>query len=355
MGSVSIRNVRKSYGAVEVLHGVSIDIARRRVRRAGRAVGLRQVDAAAHARRARGDHRAARSPSTAGWSTRCAPKERDIAMVFQSYALYPHMTVEREHGLLAEAAPGRRRTRSERASARRRRMLGLEPYLERYPRQLSGGQRQRVAMGRAMVRDAEGLPVRRAAVEPRRQAARADALGDQAEPPAAEDDDGLRHARPDRGDDHGRPHRRHARRRGRAGRHAARALRPSGQSVRRRLHRLAGDEHAGRHGRGRRRSSPSDGTGIALPAQRPRSTAEVRRSASGRSISASTRTGLPPRSSPSSRPARRRRWHAAGRPGRGRRLPRAHQRAAGRDAARQPGSRARCICSIRKTGQRIAA
>jgi multiple sugar transport system ATP-binding protein len=80
-----------------------------------------------------------------------APKERDIAMVFQNYALYPHKTV-REHGLrlkMQEDAQGRDR------AARRPRRRGARPddYLDRYPRELSGGQRQRVAMGRAIVRD----------------------------------------------------------------------------------------------------------------------------------------------------------------------------------------------------------
>ena len=82
------------------------------------------------------------------------PKERDIAMVFQNYALYPHMTVRRQHGLLAEAA--------RRAEGRDRRSASSEaaddPRPRRscstaIPRQLSGGQRQRVAMGRAIVRD----------------------------------------------------------------------------------------------------------------------------------------------------------------------------------------------------------
>ena len=90
----------------------------------------------------------------------------------------------------------------------------------------------------------QGVPVRRAAVQPRRQAARGDARRDQGAAPAAEDHHGLRHARPDRGDDDGRPHRRDARRHRRADRHAAGAVRPAGQPVRRAVHRLAGDERA---------------------------------------------------------------------------------------------------------------
>ena len=82
-----------------------------------------------------------------------APKDRDIAMVFQNYALYPHMTVRREHGLRAEARQGRQRRRSTRRSTRRPRSSTSSQHLDRKPANLSGGQRQRVAMGRAIVRD----------------------------------------------------------------------------------------------------------------------------------------------------------------------------------------------------------
>ncbi|TNC66617.1 ABC transporter ATP-binding protein [Rubellimicrobium roseum] len=79
------------------------------------------------------------------------PRARDIAMVFQSYALYPHMTVARNMGFPMEIA---RRPKAERQGpvARAAEVLGLQNLLERYPRALSGGQRQRVAMGRAIVR-----------------------------------------------------------------------------------------------------------------------------------------------------------------------------------------------------------
>jgi multiple sugar transport system ATP-binding protein len=80
------------------------------------------------------------------------PKDRDIAMVFQTYALYPHKTVAQNMGF---ALMMRRALKAE-IEARVRRaaeILDLMPYLDRYPRQLSGGQRQRVAMGRAIVRD----------------------------------------------------------------------------------------------------------------------------------------------------------------------------------------------------------
>jgi len=80
------------------------------------------------------------------------PKERDIAMVFQNYALYPHMTVAQNMGFSLKL----RKARQDDISSRVKKaadILDLAPLLERYPRQLSGGQRQRVAMGRAIVRD----------------------------------------------------------------------------------------------------------------------------------------------------------------------------------------------------------
>ena len=81
-----------------------------------------------------------------------AAKDRDIAMVFQSYALYPHMNVRDNMGFSLRLRKAPRRELDERV-AKAARILNLEPYLERYPRELSGGQRQRVAMGRAIVRD----------------------------------------------------------------------------------------------------------------------------------------------------------------------------------------------------------
>ena len=176
-------------------------------------------------------------------------------MVFQNYALYPHMTVAENMGFalkIARHAEGRDRRRGSREAAK---ILDLEDYLERKPGQLSGGQRQRVAMGRAIVRQprvflmdeplsnldaklrvATRTPDRRAAAPARRH-------------------DRLRHARPGRGDDDGRPRRGDEGRRAAAVRHAARALRLAGQRVRRRLHRLAGDEPDRGHDRRRRRRS----------------------------------------------------------------------------------------------------
>jgi multiple sugar transport system ATP-binding protein len=85
-----------------------------------------------------------------------APKDRDIAMVFQNYALYPHMTVEQNlaFGLQLRGTP-KPEIKSRVAEAAK--MLGLEPYLKRKPAALSGGQRQRVAMGRAIVREPQAF------------------------------------------------------------------------------------------------------------------------------------------------------------------------------------------------------
>src|SRR4029078_6682354 len=90
--------------------------------------------------------------------TELAPRHRDIAMVFQSYALYPHMTIRQNLGY---ALKGRRAPKED---ARRRveevaELLGLTEMLDRKPVQLSGGQRQRVAMGRAIVREPQGVLV----------------------------------------------------------------------------------------------------------------------------------------------------------------------------------------------------
>ena len=80
------------------------------------------------------------------------PGERDVAMVFQSYALYPHMTVRENMGFSLKLRKENAQKIAEGVD-RAARILNLVPYLERYPRELSGGQRQRVAMGRAIVRD----------------------------------------------------------------------------------------------------------------------------------------------------------------------------------------------------------
>ena len=110
-----------------------------------------------------------------------SPKRRDIAMVFQSYALYPHLSVRDNIAFplkIAKVPKDEIRRRVDEAA----RILDLEPYLKRKPRALSGGQRQRVAMGRAIVRQPAVFLHGRAAVEPRREAARADARRHQEDP-----------------------------------------------------------------------------------------------------------------------------------------------------------------------------
>ena len=252
MAQVAIRNVSKSFGAVPVLHGVSVDIADGQFvvlvgpSGCGKSTLLRMVaglESIGGGAIQIGDRTVNHLP----------PAKRDIAMVFQNYALYPHKTVAQNMAFALKL----RKTDPKIVAARVKEaaeILDLMPYLERYPRQLSGGQRQRVAMGRAIVRNPQGVPVRRAAVQPRRQAARADAHRDQGTAPAPEDHHDLRHPRPGRGDDHGRQDRGHAGRPHRAGRRAARTVRPAGQSVRRRLHRFAGDEHAEGQGADRRKA-----------------------------------------------------------------------------------------------------
>ena len=138
-----------------------------------------------------------------------APRHRDIAMVFQSYALYPHMTVydNLAFGLRNQKVPqegDRRRVR--RRGARSSTSIRL---IKRKPKQLSG---RPAPARRARPRDrarARGVPDGRAALEPRRAAPRADARGDPQAAAAARHDHDLRHARPGRGDDDGRPDRGH--------------------------------------------------------------------------------------------------------------------------------------------------
>ena len=125
----------------------------RRVRRLRRPLRLRQVDAAADDRRARGDDRRHGSRSRARDVTEEEPARRGVAMVFQSYALYPHLTRLREHGLQPPPRPRGRGRRSRPGSARPRASCSLEDHLQKKPSQLSGGQRQRVAIGRAIVRE----------------------------------------------------------------------------------------------------------------------------------------------------------------------------------------------------------
>ena len=178
------------------------------------------------------------------------PKDRDIAMVFQSYALYPHMTVQREPGVRPEDAQDPAGRDRPAASAEAAQILGIEPAAR--PQAQGALRRPAAARGAGAGHrpQAVGLPLRRAALQPRRQAARADARRDHQAAAPAEDHHHLRHPRPGRGDDHGRPHRGDEGRHPAAGRHAAGALRAARQPLRGRLHRHAADElrpgHAGR-------------------------------------------------------------------------------------------------------------
>jgi multiple sugar transport system ATP-binding protein len=151
MANVSIRDVRKAYGSTEVIHGVSIDIANGEFvvlvgpSGCGKSTLLRMI---AGLEQITGGHIAIGERVV----NNLPPKERDIAMVFQNYALYPHMTVSQNmaFSLKLRGAP---KTEIEGSVRRAAEILGLLPLLDRYPRQLSGGQRQRVAMGRAIVRN----------------------------------------------------------------------------------------------------------------------------------------------------------------------------------------------------------
>ncbi len=180
------------------------------------------------------------------------PRDRDIAMVFQNYALYPHMTVRDNMGFALKLAKADQ-SEIERKVTEAAKILDLEPHLERKPANLSGGQRQRVAMGRAIVRDPKAFlmdePLSNLDAKLRVQM-RTEVV---AHPAPARHDDGLRDARPGRGHDARRPRGRHARRHHPAGRRPRDAVRGPDQPVRRRLHRLAVDElPAGAH-RGRQR------------------------------------------------------------------------------------------------------
>ncbi len=151
MATVSFNGIEKAFGATKVLHGITFDISDGEFvvlvgpSGCGKSTLLRML--------------AGLEEITGGTIAidgkvvnDVESKDRDIAMVFQSYALYPHMTVADNMAFslkLRKADPAMMQERVAHAS----KILNLDPYLKRYPRELSGGQRQRVAMGRAIVRD----------------------------------------------------------------------------------------------------------------------------------------------------------------------------------------------------------
>ncbi|MEP7182934.1 MAG: ATP-binding cassette domain-containing protein, partial [Betaproteobacteria bacterium] len=151
MAGVSIRAVHKHFGSTHVIRGVDIDIADGEF---GVLVGPSGCGKSTLLRMIAGLEEITEGEISIGGAVvnRMPPKERDIAMVFQNYALYPHMTV-RNNMSFALMLAKQPKAEVERQVAKAAAILGLEPYLDRYPRQLSGGQRQRVAMGRAIVRD----------------------------------------------------------------------------------------------------------------------------------------------------------------------------------------------------------
>jgi multiple sugar transport system ATP-binding protein len=151
MAQVGIKAARKSYGSLEVLHGVDVDIDDGEFvvlvgpSGCGKSTLLRMI--------------AGLESISAGdimigevRVNELAPKDRDIAMVFQNYALYPHMTVAQNMSFSLRLKRASKAEQEEKVRAAAE-ILGLGGLLDRHPRQLSGGQRQRVAMGRAIVRD----------------------------------------------------------------------------------------------------------------------------------------------------------------------------------------------------------
>ena len=151
MAEVTLRAVRKSYGSLEVIHGVDCEIADGELlvivgpSGCGKSTLLRMVA---------GLERISAGEISIGGKVvnNLEPADRDIAMVFQTYALYPHMSVyaNMAYGLKIRGTPKAEIDARVRKAAE---ILELSDFLKRKPRQLSGGQRQRVAMGRAIVRE----------------------------------------------------------------------------------------------------------------------------------------------------------------------------------------------------------
>jgi multiple sugar transport system ATP-binding protein len=150
MATVSIRQVRKVFGSTHILHGVDVEITDGEFvvlvgpSGCGKSTLLRMIA---------GLENISGGEIDIGGRVvnRLPPKDRDIAMVFQNYALYPHMTVRENMAFSMKLAKAPAAVMEEEVQ-KAAKILGLDVLLDRYPRQLSGGQRQRVAMGRAIVR-----------------------------------------------------------------------------------------------------------------------------------------------------------------------------------------------------------
>ena len=151
MGSVALRNLRKSFGTIDVIKGVTLDIADGEFvvlvgpSGCGKSTLLRMVAGLE-------DVSGGEVLIDGEAVTHVSPKDRDIAMVFQNYALYPHFTVEKNMGYSLKLA-GMPKAEIRRVVRQTADSLGLTDHLHRYPKELSGGQRQRVATGRAIVRN----------------------------------------------------------------------------------------------------------------------------------------------------------------------------------------------------------
>jgi multiple sugar transport system ATP-binding protein len=152
MASVTIQNVEKSFGTHQVIHGVNIEVQEHEFvvlvgpSGCGKSTLLRMIaglETISGGDIVIGDKVVNDVP----------PRDRDIAMVFQNYALYPHMSIFDNMGFSLKLRK-RSKEEIEKKVTGAAEILNLVPFLKREPRQLSGGQRQRVAMGRALVRDA---------------------------------------------------------------------------------------------------------------------------------------------------------------------------------------------------------
>ncbi len=151
MSSIKIENVTKRYGGLQVLHGIDLDVADREFvvlvgpSGCGKSTLLRMIAGL--------EEISGGSVSIDGVRVNeVSPQKRDLAMVFQSYALYPHMTVAENMGF-SLSLRGEKKAKISAEVNDAAKILHLEEYLERLPKNLSGGQRQRVAMGRAIVRN----------------------------------------------------------------------------------------------------------------------------------------------------------------------------------------------------------